>query len=113
MANLLRQTRGASRVGPRWASNFVQRQPELRTRWSRLYDYQRAKCEDLEVIRAWFDLFRNMVVKHGIIESDIWNFDETGFLMGQITSTLVVTSSDGRTKAKKIQPGNREWVTVI
>jgi hypothetical protein len=33
--------------------------------------------------------------------------------MGQITSTLVVTSSDGRTKAKKIQPGNREWVTVI
>jgi hypothetical protein len=54
-----------------------------------------------------------MVVKHGIIESDIWNFDETGFLMGQITSTLVITSSDGRVKAKKIQPGNREWVTVI
>ena len=32
MANLLRETRGASRVGPRWASNFVRRQPELRTR---------------------------------------------------------------------------------
>lgn len=113
MANLLRETRGASRVGPRWASNFVRRQSELRTRLSRPYDYQRAKCEDPKIISAWFDLFRNMVAKHGILESDIWNFDETGFLMGQISSTLVVTSSDGRAKAKKIQPGNREWVTVI
>ncbi len=113
MANLLRETRGASRVGKRWAMNFVRRQPELRTRWSRPYDYQRAKCEDPEVIGAWFDRFRDMVAKHGILESDIWNFDETGFLMGQISSTLVVTSSDGRAKAKKIQPGNREWVTAI
>jgi hypothetical protein len=113
MANLLRATRGASRVGPRWASNFVRRQPELRTRWSRPYDYQRAKCEDPEIIGAWFELVRNTIAKHGILESDIWNFDETGFLMGQISPTLVITSSEGRGKAKKIQPGNREWVTVI
>jgi hypothetical protein len=113
MANLLRETRGASRVGKHWASNFVQRQPELRTRRSRPYDYQRAKCEDPEIIGAWFDLFRNTIAKHGILESDVWNFDETGFLMGQISSTLVITSSDGRAKAKKIQPGNREWVTAI
>jgi hypothetical protein len=113
MANLLLETRGASRVGPRWASNFVRRQPELRTRWSRPYDYQRAKCEDPEIIGAWFDLVRNTIAKYGILESDIWNFDETGFLMGQISSTLVVTSSESRTKVKKIQPGNREWVTVI
>lgn len=113
MANLLREVRDAPCVGPRWASNFVRRQPELRTRWSRPYDYQRAKCEDPEIIDAWFHLFQNMVAKHGILESDIWNFDETGFLMGQISSTLVVTSSEGRGKAKKIQPGNREWVTVI
>jgi hypothetical protein len=113
MANLLRKTRGASRVGKHWAANFVRRQPELRTRRSRPYDYQRAKCEDPEIIGAWFELFRNMVAKHGILESDIWNFDETGFLMGQISPTLVVTSSEGRGRAKKIQPGNREWITVI
>jgi hypothetical protein len=113
MANLLLTTRNASRVGPRWASNFVRRQPELRTRWSRPYDYQRAKCEDPKIINAWFDLVRNTIAKHGILESDIWNFDETGFLMGQISSTLIITSSEGRGRAKKIQPGNREWVTVI
>lgn len=33
--------------------------------------------------------------------------------MGQISATLVVTSSEGRGRVKKIQPGNWEWVTVI
>jgi hypothetical protein len=113
MADKLRTTRDASRVGPRWAKRFVQRHPELRTRFTRKYDYQRAQCEDPTIIQGWFNLVRNMVAKYGIHEDDIWNFDETGFMMGQISSALVVTSSDGNQKAKMIQPGNREWVTVI
>ena len=47
------------------------------------------------------------------MESDIYNFDETGFLMGFITPGMVITSSDRVGKAKAVQPGNREWVTVI
>lgn len=113
MANQLRTTRDASRVGPRWPSNFVKRQPELKTRFTRGYDYQRAKCEDPAIIQDWFDLVRNMVAKYGILDEDIWNFDETGFMMGIITSAMVVTSSDGRGKAKMVQPGNREWATVV
>jgi hypothetical protein len=34
-------------------------------------------------------------------------------MMGVISTAMVVTSSDGRAKAKKVQPGNQEWVTVI
>ena len=34
-------------------------------------------------------------------------------MMGVISTGMVVTSSDGRKQAKKTQPGNREWVTVI
>ena len=71
MANLLHTTRHASRVGPCWALNFVRRQPELRTRWSCLYDYKRAKCEDPKIIGVWFDLVWNTIAKHGILESDI------------------------------------------
>jgi DDE superfamily endonuclease len=33
--------------------------------------------------------------------------------MGVISTGMVVTSSDRRAKAKRVQPGNREWVTVI
>ncbi|KFY73667.1 hypothetical protein V499_06259 [Pseudogymnoascus sp. VKM F-103] len=86
MANRLLATRDAPRVGSRWASNFVKRHIELQTRFQRKYDYQRAKCEDLEVIR------------------DIYNFDETGFIMGVISTAMVVTSSDGWAKAKKAVP---------
>jgi hypothetical protein len=113
MANLLLRERDAPPVGQRWAHNFVQRQEKVRTRWSRRYDYQRAKCEDPKVICEWFALVRNTKAKYGIIDDDIYNFDETGFMMGIIFSGMVVTTSDGRGKAKLAQPGNREWATVI
>ena len=54
-----------------------------------------------------------MKAKFGILDEDLYNFDETGFMMGQIASTMVVTGTDRNGKRKKVQPGNREWVTVI
>jgi hypothetical protein len=48
-----------------------------------------------------------------VLESDIYNFDETGFMMGVISTAMVVTSSERVGRANSKQPGNREWVTVI
>jgi hypothetical protein len=39
MANRLLATCDASRVGKHWATNFVKRRVELRTRFQRKYDY--------------------------------------------------------------------------
>ena len=39
MANQLLRVRDAPPVGKLWAHNFVKRQPELRTRYTRRYDY--------------------------------------------------------------------------
>ena len=113
MANRLLAERDAGRVGVNWASTFVKRHPEVTTRFNRKYDYQRAKCEDPEIIRGWFALVRNTVAKYGIQEADVYNFDETGFMMGVISTAMVVTSSERRGRAKSKQPGNREWATVI
>jgi hypothetical protein len=113
MANQLLRVRDAPPVGKLWAHRFVKRQPELRTRYTRRYDYQRAKCEDPKVIGEWFALVRNVKAKYGILDDDIYNFDETGFMMGIIFAGMVVTTSDGLSKAKLAQPGNREWATVI
>jgi hypothetical protein len=84
IANSLLADRDASPVGKRWAHNFVKRQPELKTRIFRRYDYQRAKCEDPTIIRGWFRLVQNIIAKYSIQSADIWNFDETGFMMGLI-----------------------------
>jgi hypothetical protein len=113
MANSLLADRNASPVGKRWAHNFVKRQPELKTRLFRRYDYQRAKCEDPTIIRGWFRLVQNTIAKYGIRSDDIWNFVETGFMMGVIMAGMVVTGSERQGRPKSVQPGNREWITVI
>jgi hypothetical protein len=101
-----------AQVGQQWVYRFITRHPELKSRYNRKYDYQRAKCEDPEIIQAWFRLVRNTIAKYGILDADIYNFDETGFQMGIISTSKVVTAAD-RARTVSIQPGNREWVTVI
>ncbi|KAL2885558.1 hypothetical protein HOO65_070020 [Ceratocystis lukuohia] len=96
-----------------WASNFVKRQPDLKTRFNRRYDYQRAKCEDPTIIHDWFRLVEDTIAKYGITLVDIYNFDETGFMMGLIASGMVVTGTERRGTAKSVQPGNQECVTAI
>lgn len=113
MANHLLRERDAPPVGKLWAHRFVKRQPQLRTRFTRRYDYQRAKCEDPKIIGGWFALVQNTKAKYGILDEDVYNLDETGFMMGMIFPGMVVTTSDGFGKAKLAQPGNREWATVI
>jgi hypothetical protein len=50
---------------------------------------------------------------YSILDEDIYNFDETGFQMGVIATSKVVTSSDTVGRATVIQPGNWEWTTAI
>ena len=47
------------------------------------------------------------------MDDDIYNFNETGFMIGKILLQLLITALEGYRKKKRIQPGNREWVTVI
>jgi hypothetical protein len=113
MANSLRAERNLSHVGVNWPSTFVKRRPELQMKFNRKYDYKRALCEDPKTIQAWFRLVANMKAKYGIQDEDTYNFDETGFMMGQISTGAVVTASERRGRPKTVQQGNREWTTVI
>jgi DDE superfamily endonuclease len=113
LADKLLADRGARRVGVNWPARFVNRVPELKSRVNRRYDYQRALNEDPRIIKDWFQLVANTKAKYGIIDEDIFNFDEAGFQMGVIGSRVVITGSERRQTPKSIQPGNTEWVTTI
>ena len=52
IANLLLAKRGARRVGKCWTDRFIIRRPELYTRFSRVYDYQRALQEDPDTLNT-------------------------------------------------------------
>jgi hypothetical protein len=54
-----------------------------------------------------------MRAKYEIQDYDFYNFDETGFMMGIISSAMIVTSADRRGRSKVVQLGNREWATAI
>jgi hypothetical protein len=114
-ANLLLQARAEpdAAVGKNWPTRYIHRQPDLKSRYNRKYDHQRALCEDPTLIASWFRLVANTIAKYGIQSDDIYNFDETGFALGIASTSRVVTRSDRRGRPHLIQQGDREWATVI
>lgn len=65
MPDYILASQGASRAGKQWPYRFIKRREELRTRFSRAYDFQRAFCEDPELMSTWFQLVFNMRAKYG------------------------------------------------
>ena len=66
MTNKLLRARDKDSVGTNWPAQFVSRTLELKMKFSRAKDYQRAKQEDPVVIGDWFRLVSNTKAKYGI-----------------------------------------------
>ena len=113
MADSICKAKGAPPVGVNWPNTFIKRTPRLQVKLGRAYECQRKLCEDPQVIRSWFELVRNTINKYGIIPEDMYNFDEAGFQMGQISASKVVTDADRLGRPKQVKPTNTEWVTLI
>ncbi|KAF6786594.1 transposase [Colletotrichum sojae] len=79
-----------------------------RTQPERRFPLRLAGVEDMAnlLLRARngepFALLHNLMAKYGIGEGDIYNFDETSFIIGVITALIVVTRADRRSKAKSV-----------
>ena len=108
MANSIHKARGGAGVGVNWANNFIKRTPRLQVKLGRAYECQRKLCEDLQIIGGWFELVRNTINKYGILPMDMYNFDEAGFQMGQISASKVVTDADRVRRPKQVKPTNTE-----
>ncbi|EED17233.1 conserved hypothetical protein [Talaromyces stipitatus ATCC 10500] len=106
MANILLAQRDPTKIPEK-------RQPDLKAKFARRLSYSRALCEDPVVIGGFFEEIKQLKEEYGIADEDIYNFDETGFAMGISSTAKVICSSDRSGKPSLIQPGNREWVTVV
>jgi len=71
-------------------------------------DYQQVKYKDPDAYKVWFRLVRNIINKYRICKKDIYNFDKTGFLIGQIFSKMVVIAAEQRSRPHTTQQSNRE-----
>ena len=106
MANHLLSQHGNQQVSERWVYRLVNRRVELKSRFSRRYNYERAKCEDIKIIREHFDRVRDTIQEYGILPEDIYNFDETSFVMGLCAIAKVITGSNQYSCLHLLQPGN-------
>jgi hypothetical protein len=50
----------------------------------------------------------DIIAKYSVAEEDIFNFDETGFQIGVISTSKVITSSDRKGRLRIKQPGNQK-----
>ena len=56
-----------------------------------------------------FKLVGDTITKYGIVDENIYNFDETGFQMSVIATSKVITTSERKGGTRTTQPGNRKW----
>jgi hypothetical protein len=67
MANYLLSQHGNQQVGEKRVYNLVQRRPEIESKFSRRYNYERAKCEDPKIIQEHFDRVRDVISEYGVL----------------------------------------------
>ena len=116
MANLVLVARGSTpviSVGENWVTNFVKRHPILIISVLKTVQFQACALRRPEDYwRLVFSRPKNDP-SYGINPDDIYNFDETGFAMGLITTAKVITRREYYGRRALLQPGNRAWVTTI
>ena len=48
-------------IGELWVNQFIKCHHELKSKYTHLYDYQYAKCEDPELIKGWFNCVQKTI----------------------------------------------------
>jgi hypothetical protein len=94
IANILLSQHGNQEISKKWIYRLVQCRPDIKSRFSRRYNYERAKYEDPKIIQEYFDHVREAILKYDILPEDIYNFNKTSFAMGLCATVKVITGSD-------------------
>ena len=113
MVTRILQMNGDSRpLGKLWLSNFIKRNPRIKSVVGRSIESVRTTASSFDTIKGFLELFERTRTELGIHYEDIWNMDETGLALGVCSNTRVLASSQKK-KAYLKTPEDREWVSII
>lgn len=99
-------------IGEHWLKRFYSRHPEYRIRKQQALDLDRKQAHEPEAIHTWFRRLQDTVNEYGIVNEDIWNFDETSFNIG-IRRDQWIATREFKNHAWIGMNTNREYTTVI
>ena len=109
---ILHSKGGTVALGQGRYRHFLQRHPDLKTSRSRSLDQARRDASDPDILQEWFSLFTETTFEYEIPQCDLYNMDEKGFMKGISDNVKVIISRNDK-EAFTIQPGNRDWVSII
>ncbi len=99
-------------LGYHWHRALLRRNPQLRIALSQPIDRHRVSATKESITKQWFTLFHRIRTEHSIMDEDIYNMDEKGFMM-EITQRTHVLIPIQQKQAFVRQDSNREWISVI
>jgi hypothetical protein len=90
--NIYPNADSAPPLGDRWVYRFMERLGKEYVKVKqKTIDPKRHLAEDPNIIQAWFDRIQIAMENYNITPSNIWNFDESGFQIGQGADEEVIT----------------------
>jgi hypothetical protein len=100
-------------VSKRWPYRFLKRLgKEYELIKQKPIDPKRFQAEDFAAVANWFDTFELAIKNYKITPSNLYNFDETGFMIGQGKEQAVITRFKEKSRTLP-SASNRESVTII
>lgn len=99
-------------IGHEWLYRFLNRHPTLKGTYSRQLESARHQGVTYDKVSQWFSAFRSRFTEQKYEPQNVYNMDETGFLLGTTQSTRIIVDSTQKS-SWKATPGRQEWITVI
>jgi hypothetical protein len=101
-----------STVSGMWPRRFLARYPELQNQKARSLEVLRGAAHDPTLISQWFKRFEELYTELNIQKEDLWNFDETGFILGKGNAQNVIISTRNKRSQAFIQSTtSRDYAT--
>ena len=112
--SLLKESTWTEGVGKNWITRFLNRHPDLVSKFSSQFDKKRLKMSNPEVVNSHFSKVRKLQHQYNLKDSNTYNVDEKGFRLGISDRAKVICKRREREMTGKLATdGNRELITVI
>ena len=99
--------------GRDWLDGFIKRHPSVTPRKTEQLSSARARAQDPEVVRAWFELLDKELTQAGVknFPEQLFNVDESGFVTDP-KSDVVLARKGAKRVNQAIGGSGREQITV-
>jgi hypothetical protein len=99
-------------VGTSWQGRFMERHPDLKTRWTQSLEQCRANNVNRPTVYKFFDILEELVKEFNIPIENIYNMDEKGVQLG-VGKRVAAIVDRSQKNVYNLENGNRELVTII